>query len=102
MMGEEGAKLVRPPGERKEDVGHEARFLLHRGDPLADVLRQIGKLGRRKSADRRLGHGIPRFVALRVSMSPSPSSRGAKRRGDPEPPPRPFALWIASLAMRAA
>src|ERR1700730_14506759 len=56
MIGEEGAELVGPPRKRQKNIGNEARFFLHRFDPLANVLRQIMKLGRRESADRRLAH----------------------------------------------
>jgi hypothetical protein len=42
MIGKEGAELVRPPRERKKDIGDKARLFLHRFDPLANVLRQIG------------------------------------------------------------
>ena len=43
MIGEEGAKLVRPARERQKDIGNEARLLLHRRDPLANVRGQIGE-----------------------------------------------------------
>ena len=43
MIGEEGAELVRPSRQRKKDVRDEARLFLHRFDPLANVLRQIGE-----------------------------------------------------------
>ena len=48
MIGEEGAELVGTTREREKNVGHEARLLLHRLDPLADVLRQAGELARRE------------------------------------------------------
>ena len=43
MIGEEGAELVRPARERQKHIGNEARFFLHRFDPLADVVGQIGE-----------------------------------------------------------
>ena len=63
MIGEEGAELVRPARQREKDVRNEARLFLHHCDPLANVLRKIGKIGRRKSADRRFAHDVPHCFA---------------------------------------
>jgi len=40
VIGEERAKFVRPKGECQKDVRNETRFLLHREQAAADVLRQ--------------------------------------------------------------
>src|SRR5271163_671844 len=70
MIGEEGAKLLRPARQRQKDIGNEARLFLHRGDPLANVRRELGKVGRRKSADR-FAHGRPsRFPVMLASLLP--------------------------------
>ncbi len=57
VIGEEGAELVGPVRQRDEDIGHEARLLLHALDALADVVRQLGEIGNGKAADGLVGHG---------------------------------------------
>ena len=81
MIGKEGAKFVRTISQRQEDVRDEARLLLHRKDPGADILRQSVDGGRLKSlggellmerfrlmAARRRCRAIYRFAAKWIPL----------------------------------
>ena len=63
---EEGPRLVGPPGERREDVGQEARPLLDVVEPLGEVGRQLLPRRHREAADRRVAHPatVPRVRRL--------------------------------------
>ena len=51
VVGEKRAEFVRTVRKRKKHIGHEAGFLLHGDNALADVLRQLFELGYGKTAD---------------------------------------------------
>ena len=75
MIGEEGAKLVRPAREREKDIRREARLFLHSGDPLADV---VGKIGSAGGGNRLIGgSAIFRLGLGKVAFATSP---GVQRR----------------------
>lgn len=64
VVGEEGAALVGPMGQREEDVGHEAGLFLHGEDALADIPGDVRELGHGKAANGRVAgrrdgcHGV--------------------------------------------
>jgi hypothetical protein len=79
MVGEEGAELVGPARQRKEDVRHEAGLLLHRGDARGDVGRKLFERRRPEPADKRLQRIAPvllsLFARIRACQAHSPGAQ---------------------------
>ena len=93
VIGEEGAEFVRPVREHEEDVGDEARLLLHRFDPRADVGGQALQRRHGKTADRGLGASFALVFVLGIGSlglsSRAPTIARAQRaeRHNALPPP---------------
>ena len=51
MVGKEGAKLLRPMRQHQKHIGHKTGLFLHRQNAITDILRHIGQLRHRKTAD---------------------------------------------------